>query len=169
MARRSVLVAVTAFVTVAFLVTAQVPSFAKEYKIGYVDLAKVFDEYSKTKDSEKVLADKGKVKEEDRKKMIDEIRKLRDEQTLLSEKGKAEKQAVIDEKIAKLQDFDRKVREELMKERNDMLGGILKDIEKIVTDYSKETGYDVILNSRMLLYGKEDLDLTAEILKRLNK
>ena len=27
--------------------------FAKDMKIAYVDLAKVFDEYSKTKDSEK--------------------------------------------------------------------------------------------------------------------
>jgi len=169
MVKRLTLAAVTVLIAAAFVVTAIAPSFAKEYKIGYVDLAKVFDEYSKTRDSEKVLADKGKLKEEDRKRMIDEIRRLKDEQALLSEKGKAEKQAAIDEKISKLQDFDRKVREELTKERNDMLNGILKDIEKVVTDYSKETGYDVVVNSRMLLYGKEDMDLTAEILKRLNK
>ena len=33
-------------------------AFAKDMKIGYVDLAKVFDEYKKTKDSEKVLEEK---------------------------------------------------------------------------------------------------------------
>jgi Skp family chaperone for outer membrane proteins len=169
MDKRWVLACAAVFVAAAFVMTAQGDLSAKEYRIGYVDLAKVFDEYSKTKDSEKVLAEKGKLKEADRKKMIDEIRKMKDEQALLSEKGKAEKQAAIDEKITKLQDFDRITREELMKERNDMLGVILKDIERIVTDYSKENGYDVILNSRMLLYGKEDMDLTAEILKRLNK
>jgi len=142
---------------------------AKEYKMGYVDLAKVFDEYKKTKDSEKNLEEKGKVKEEARKKMVDELKKLKDEQALLSEKGKAEKQAVIDSKIKTLQDFDRGARDELVKARNDMLGGILKDIEKVVTEYAKQNGYDIVLNSRMLLYGAEQYDLTSEVISRLNK
>jgi Skp family chaperone for outer membrane proteins len=142
---------------------------AKEYKIGYVDLAKVFDLYGKTKEAEKNLSEKGKVKENERRVMVDELRKLKDEQALLSDKAKAEKQTVIDDKIKKLQDYDGKAQDELLKERNDMLGGILKDIEKTVGDYAKETGYDIILNSRTLLYGGEQYDLTEEILKRLNK
>lgn len=142
---------------------------AKEYKIGYVDMVKVFDEYKKTKDSEKVLTDKGKAKEAERKVMIDELRKLKDEQALLSEKAKADKQKVIDDKIKNLQEFDKVAQDDLLKARNDMLGGILKDIEKVVNDYSKEASYDMILNSRMLLYASEQYDVTAEILKRLNK
>lgn len=145
------------------------PASAKEFKIGYVDLAKVFDEYKKTKDSEKDLEAKGKAKETERVKMIEELRKLKDEQALLSEKAKAEKQTVIDNKIKTLQDFDKVTRESLMKERNDMLGLILKDIEKVVSDYSKANGYDFILNSRMLLYGGDQYDLTNEVLSRLNK
>jgi len=144
-------------------------SWSKEYKLGYIDLAKVFDEYSKTKEFDKTLEQKGKSKEADRKKMVDELRKLKDEQALLSDKAKVEKQAAIDEKVKALQEFDRLTRDELIKERNDKVGDILKDIEKIVTDYSKQEGYDIILNSRMLLYGNETLDLTAEVLKRLNK
>ena len=144
-------------------------AYAKELKIGYVDLAKVFDEYKKTKEYEKSLEEKGKTKEVERKKMIDEIRKLKDEQALLSDKAKAEKQKGIDDKIRILQDFERKTQAELIKERNDLLGGILKDIEKVVTDYSKETGYDMVLNSRTLLYGAEQYDLTAETVARLNK
>ena len=142
---------------------------AKEYKIGYVDLAKVFEEYKTTKESEKTLEDKGKAKEAERKKMVDELRKLKDEQALLSDKAKAEKQAVIDQKIKTLQEFDAKTRDELLKDRNDLLGGILKNIEKVIADYSKENGYDLIMNSRMLLYGGDQYDLTVEILKRLNK
>src|SRR3989338_6203073 len=61
-------------------------AYAKEYKIGYADMARVFAEYKKTVDAEKDLTDKAKVKEADRKKMVDEIRKMMDEQTLLSEK-----------------------------------------------------------------------------------
>lgn len=161
------LAVVMMFVAGMFFGVAQ--ASAKEYKIGYVDLAKVFDEFKKTKDSEKDLEAKGKAKEADRNKMIEELRKLKDEQALLSEKAKAEKQTVIDNKIKTLQDFDKVTRDELVKERNDMLALILKDIEKIVTDYSKANGYDLILNSRMLLYGDVQYDLTKEILTRLNK
>lgn len=141
----------------------------KAYKIGYVDLAKVFDEYKKTKESEQNLETKGKAKEAERAGMVEELRKLKDEQALLSEKAKAEKQTVIDNKIRMLQEFDRTTRDALVKERNDMLGLILKDIEKVVADYSKANGYDYILNSRMLLYGGESYDLTNEVLSKLNK
>ena len=143
-------------------------SWAKDYKIGYVDIAAVFDQYKKTKDSEAVLAEKGKAKEADRKKMVDELRKLQDEQALLSDKAKAEKQTVIDEKKKAVMDFDRKTQDELLKERNEALGGILKDIEKVVTDFAKENGYDVVLNSRMLLYGDQQYDLTEQVMKKLN-
>lgn len=144
-------------------------AYAKELKIAYVDLAKVFDEYKKTKDAEKSLEEKSKVKEDERKKMIDELRKLKDEQALLSEKAKAEKQTTIDAKIKVLQDFDNKARNDLVNERNNMLGGIMKDIEKVVNDYAKASGYDMVLNSRMLLYGAEQYDVTADVLGKLNK
>lgn len=168
--RRGMVLAVMAlFVFGIFCGAGQGTAHAKEYKIGYVDLARVFDEYKKTKDSEKTLEEKGKAKEAERKKLVDELKALKDEQALLSEKGKAEKQTVIDNKIKNLQDFDKTARDELMQARNDMLSGILKSIEDVVTDYAKQTGYDLVLNSRMLLYGGEQYDLTSEVLKRLNR
>ena len=45
------------FVFGLFYGVSQQAAYAKDYKIGYVDLAKVFDEYKKTKDSEKGLDD----------------------------------------------------------------------------------------------------------------
>ena len=165
MYKRIVLVLVALFISAALVGS----SPAADYKIAYVDMAKVFGEYNKTKESEKTLDDKGKAKEADRKKLVDDIRKLKDEQALLSDKAKAEKQNVIDEKIKMLQDFDRKTRDDLLKERNDKLGSILKDIEKVIADYSKESGYDFILDSRTILYGKETYNLTNEVLNRLNK
>jgi len=166
---KKIIVLAVAAIFIAGMFFGSATASAKEYKIGYVDLAKVFDEYKKTKDSEKNLEVKGKAKEVERTKMVEELRKLKDEQALLSEKAKVEKQTVIDNKIKGLQDFDKTTRDELIKERNDMLGLILKDIEKIVTEYSKANGYDFILNSRMLLYGGAEYDLTNEVLNKLNK
>jgi outer membrane protein len=144
-------------------------AFAKEYKIVYVDLPKIFEQYKKTKASEKALEDKAKAKTEEEKKMVDELKKLQDEQALLSEKGKAGKQTLIDSKMKVLQDFRRNTQEDLMKEKNTALESILKDIEGVIGGYAKEGGYDMVLNSRMLLYGAEQYDVTNEILSRLNK
>ena len=167
--RKLAVLAVALLFVSGLLVGAAGQAFAKEYKIGYVDLAKVFDEFKKTKDSEKKLEEKGKAKEAERAKLVDELRRLKDEQALLSDKAKADKQTVIDTKIKALQDFDRITRDELVKERNDMLGGILKDIEKVVSDYAKANNYDMILNSRMLLYGQDQYDLTKDVVANLNK
>jgi outer membrane protein len=141
---------------------------AKEYKIGFVDLAKVSDEYSKTKDYEKNFEAQVKAKDAERQKYVDELRKLKDEQALLSDKAKNEKQAVIDDKIKKLQDFDRTIRDDLVKQRNQMLAEIQKDIDGVISAYSKEGGYDIVLIKQTALYGADALDLTAEVVKRLN-
>lgn len=165
---KKLLAVAVAVVFAAGMFAGTTQAFAKEIKIAYVDLAKVFDEYSVTKNSEKNLEEKGKAKEAERTAMVEELRKLKDEQALLSEKAKAEKQTIIDNKIKALQDFDRVTRDALVKERNDMLGNILKDIEKVVADFAKANGYDYIFNSRMLLYGMPESDITAAILAKLN-
>ena len=56
-------------------------------KIGYVDLARVFDEYNKTKDFDKQLEGKGASKQAERDRMVADVKKLRDEAELLSAKG----------------------------------------------------------------------------------
>ena len=80
----------------------------------------------------------------------------------------AEKQGLIEDKIKNLQEFDKKVRDELIKQRNTMLGDIQKDIDGVISAYAKEAGYDVILIKQTVLYGGSDLDVTAEVIKRLN-
>ena len=143
-------------------------AFAKEYKIGYVDLAKVSDEYSKTKDYEKSFEAQVKGKDAERQKYVDEIRKMKDEQALLSDKAKAEKQGMIDDKIKNLQEFDKRTRDDLIKQRNNMLGEIQKDIDTVISAYSKEAGYDIVLIKQTVLFGGNELDITTEVIKRLN-
>ena len=49
-----------------------------------------------------------------------------------------------------------------------MLGEIQKDIDTVISAYSKEAGYDIVLIKQTVLFGGNDLDLTAEVVKRLN-
>lgn len=137
-------------------------------KIGYVDLARVFDDYLKTKDFDKSLESKGAAKQAERDKMVNEVKKLRDEAELLSAKAKDDKQVQIDEKIKALQDFDRTTRDALKKERDVMVRDILKEIETVIQNYGKSQGYGFVFNDRVLVYKTESSDLTAPVIKALN-
>ena len=137
-------------------------------KIGYVDLAHVFDEYLKTKEFDKALEVKGAMKQGERDKMVTEVKKLREEAELLSAKAKEDKQAIVDEKIKTLQDFDRTTRDSLRKERDTMVKDILKEIEGVIQAFGKAQGYTFIFNDRVLVYKSDGSDITAQVIKTLN-
>jgi len=151
-----------------FLFVGAVCAYAKEQKVAYVDLDRVFEEYNKTKEEYKALDDKLKQKEGERKKMVDEVRRLKDEFELLSDKGKEEKQSNIDEKINALSEFDRKAKDDFKKERMNAIRDISNEIDKVIQDYGKAQGYDYILSSRALVFGKDEYDITDSIIKILN-
>ena len=151
-----------------FLFTGIIYAYAKEVKMAYVDLDKVFEEYNKTKDTYKSLDAKLKDKEAERKKMVDEIRRLKDELELLSDKGKEEKQAAIDEKINALGEFDRKAKDEFKKERINAIREISNEIDIVIQDYGKNQGYDYLFSSRAFVFSKDEYDVTNEIIKSLN-
>ncbi len=160
---------VLVFVVFALVFSYAPTSFAKDIKMGYVNLGKAFDEYGKTKQADTVLEKKSTEKEKERQKMVDEISKLKDELELLNDKAKQEKQGVIDEKLKKLQEFVNATREELNKQRDEMVKDIVREIDKVIQDYGKQNGYTVILNDRVLVYGEDNLDITQDIIDLLNK
>ncbi len=143
-------------------------AYAVGEKIGYVDLARIFDEYQKTKEFDKALEGKGAQKQAERDKMVAEVKKLRDEAELLSAKPKDDKQSVIDDKIKSLQEFDRITRDSLRRERDEMVKDILKEIEVIIQDFGKSQSYSFIFNDRVLVFKNEGSDLTVQVIKVLN-
>ncbi len=159
----------SAFVAIVCLGAIPASALAVGEKFGYVDLARVFDEYQKTKTFDKSLEAKGVSKQAERDKLVNEVKKLRDEAELLGAKAKDEKQVVIDERIKVLQDFDRTTRDSLRKERDTMVRDILKEIETVIQDYGKAQGYAFIFNDRVLVFKTEGNDLTNQIIKTLNE
>ncbi len=139
-----------------------------ESKIGFVDLSRSFDEYKKTKDFDKALEKKGDTKQEQREKLVKDIRKMRDELELMNEKARESKEKDIESSIRSLQEFDQDAKTGLTKERDDMVRDILREMNDTIKEYGEKNGYSIILNDRVLLYGKKTIDLTDEIIKILN-
>ncbi|UCH12529.1 MAG: OmpH family outer membrane protein [Candidatus Omnitrophota bacterium] len=144
------------------------PAYAAELKIGYVDVARVFDNYNRTKDQDKILEQQNNKKKEERDKIVKQIRKMKDELDILSEKAKERKQTQIDEKIRELQEYDQQTRNGLRQQRDEVVRKILKEIEQVTEKYANENSYTMILNNRVLLYGQKQHDITDKILKILN-
>jgi len=159
------------FVLSLFLVGQATQVFAKDIKLGYVNMSKAFGEYQKTKEAHSGLEKNLEAKKIERQKMVDEVSKLKNEMELLNEKAKKDKESVLREKLTKLQEFDEAVYNEIGQERDKLAMEIGKEIEGIVKTYGKQNGYTMILNENNLsmTYGDETLDVTQDIIDILNK
>ena len=162
-------------------------------KIGTVDMQRAFKEYNKTKDAEgKVNDAKNAAKKEfdDRtdgyKKSLDEINKLN--QQLDSPALSADKKATMakerDEKIANIKTMEREINEfrqtreqQLQQQAMRMREGIVKEITDVVLERVKTNGMDLVFDKSglsqnfvpVLLYSKDNVDFTTEIITALNK
>jgi outer membrane protein len=162
-------------------------------KIGTVDMQRAFKEYNKTKDAEAKVNDaKNAAKKEfdDRtegyKKALDEINKLNQQldAPALSADAKAQKAKDRDEKIANIKTMEREINEfrqtreqQLQQQAMRMREGIVKEITDIVVEKVKTNGMDFVFDKSglstnyvpVVLYSKDNVDFTTEIITALNK
>lgn len=144
------------------------PAYAAD-KFAYVDLSKIFAEYNKTKDYDKVLEGKETTYETERNKKVDEVKQLQEKMELLSEKEKETKTKDLQDKFKILQEFDRQKQTDLRKEQDEKMREILKDIEETVKKQAEKDGYTLVFNNRVLVYETKSMDISDKIIETLNK
>ncbi len=144
-------------------------AFAEGEKVAYIDVAKVFDSYLKTKDNDRILQQSGKKKEEERDAIVHDIRQAKDEMALLNDEAKAKKQDGLANKMKELQNFDAESRRILGEQRNKVVREIFKEIDAAIQKYGEAKGLDIIYNERALLYHNAKMDATQTITDTLNK
>ena len=142
---------------------------AAELKIGYVDVAKVFDGYQRTKASDAILEKKGKEKEAEFEGRMNELKKLRQNLELLNDETREAKTKEVEEKTEELQRFRTSTERDLGRERDKIASVLLKEIQKGIEDYAKANSFSLIFDARSVLCGQEAYDVTDEVLAALNK
>ncbi|MGD9014451.1 MAG: OmpH family outer membrane protein [Candidatus Omnitrophota bacterium] len=140
-----------------------------EEKMAYVELLQVFDEYSKTKEYDKVLEKKQEDYQKAREDKLEGVKKLQEKLSLLSEEERESRKGELESLITQLQEFDRDKTQDLRKQRDDKIQEIFKDINKVISDYAKKNGITLVFDKRALVYQSEKLDITKQILEMLNK
>ncbi len=150
--------------------------FAEEdLKIGYVNINEVFEAYDKAKGiSEVMRAEREKTAKEYIKmeqEIKEEDKKLREKFSVLSDEEKGKRRKNIQKKIQKLVKFERTRKEKEQKPVKEALAAIYKAVETV----GKRDGFDIIIEKRqglfgkMVLFAKESLDFTDEVMKELLK
>ena len=146
---------------VSFLIISS--SYVAAEKIGYVNLSRLFNEYAKTADYERMLEEKAKRSGLYEKEK--EIERLRNQLLLLSERERQRKEQEIRERLEDI----RRLNLELTKERDEKMREILKDIEEAIREYALKNGFSLVLDDRVVVYRDESLDLTDKVLEILKK
>ncbi|MEY2484796.1 MAG: outer membrane protein [Verrucomicrobiota bacterium] len=166
---------------------------AQGTKIGTIDMARAFKEYNKTKDAEaKINEAKTAAKKEfdERadayKKALDEINNLNKqlESSALSADAKTKLAKDRDDKIANIKNMEREITEfrqtrerQLQEQALRMREGIVKEITDIVMEKVKSNNLDFVFDRSgmslngvpLLMYSKENVDITTDIITVLNK
>ena len=168
-------------------------SHAAPTKIGIVDMLRIYKEYYKTKSNEALLEkDKAEAKTEvdKRLKKFESLRQefikkqqvLANPQLAAALRDKAEKEAnSMGKELESLQrdikDFASRRQAQIADKLNRMRKDILKDLHEFVATSSKGSGYDLVFdksgvsasNIQILLFSKDAIDFTNDLLKTVNK
>jgi len=137
-------------------------------KLAYVDLTRIFSEYGKTKEYDKVLEQKETAYTTEREQKVNDVKQFQDKLNLLSDKEKEAKKTELETRVKGLQDYDRQKQTDLRKDQDVKMKEILKDIEDAVKKYSEKEGYTLVFNDRVLVYQTKSLDITDQIIDILN-
>lgn len=166
---------------------------AQSLKVGTVDMKKVFESYYKTKDAEaRINEARNAAKKEldDRmdiyNKGVAEVTKLNEEinKPELSKDTKEQRSKSRDEKIGELKNMEKEINEfrvtrekQLQEQSVRMRGGIVDEINKIVSDKVKAEGYQIVFDKSgpslngvpIVLFARDEYDFTPDVVAALNK
>ncbi len=116
------------------------------------------------------------IKDKNKSKLISQQKKIKNEENEINKQKNILKKEEIDNKINKLNQLLNKYQKDL-KKNNQILSAeqkkytkiILDNLNPIVTKYVKDNDILIVLDKKNILVGSKALDITENILNKLNK
>lgn len=141
--------------------------------IGIIDVEKIIKESSAMRDIqskiEKKQDDYQKQVEKKQSELEAEQKRIEGKRNVLSKEAFEKETVAFEKKLDELKTFVDKKQNSLKKASMDAMGKVNDKVKDIISDIAKEKDLDVITPAAQTLYFKDDLDVTDEVLKRLNK
>jgi outer membrane protein len=155
-------------------VLALVQSFGGK-KIAFVRSGEIINKYAGMKDAQQVFQEKIKVWQANIDTLESEFHYAanmfavsRSSLALTEQQHRQEQLRGQEENLAQ---YRHAIEIKSQEEEKMITQGVLNQINSFITDYGKEHGYDVILGTTMsgsVLYGNDALDITDNVLQKLN-
>ena len=178
----SIISLATAFVFLAFVspsLAQQAPKpqagriVAVEFPIAVLDVQKILRDSSAVKNIREQVTKYGSSFENEIEKERNEIRaanqELTRQRTILSPDAFAEKRRVFEEKVVGVQRLVQQRQRELDASRNRAMAEVNKAYTEVVAKFAAERNLAVILRKVQTVFTLGNLDVTQEVLSRLNK
>lgn len=144
-----------------------------DLKVAVVDYQKVLQQAKAAKNAQEQIKKKRDTYQNEIAKQEEQIRKddadLAKQRSLLSQDAFESKQSEFKSKFMKFQSDVQKKRASM----DDALTKALSEINvatvKVIGELSKERGFNIVLPTSQILYSEPSMDVTDEVLKRLDK
>jgi len=143
--------------------------------VGKVDMQKVLLTVAEGKKVRSKLEKAFNSKKDILKKEEDKIRKAQEDyqkqNMVLSEKAKGKKQAEMQNMVMALQNKTLEFQKEIQEMENTLKRPMIDKIREIVVDISKKKNVTMTfeISSAPIVYAKEELDITDEVIEAYNK
>jgi outer membrane protein len=144
----------------------------KGLKIGYVDLDQVTQKAHVIRKVVDNVEGDLKKKQDDVDAKLQHYQTLRDtlakQEAILTEEQRETRRKELRNLKNEIDDLQYQVNKELRRSEREMIDPAVEKIMKTITAVGKEKGYDLILRSEVVLYGKETHDITGDVVDKLN-
>ncbi|WP_168210985.1 OmpH family outer membrane protein [Persicimonas caeni] len=164
-----------AFGLVVGVTAISAPAFAQDVKIGYVDLQRALSEVEEGKKAKARLKKDFDKKQKMLTDKQEEVKKLKQSlesgAAMMTDEAKRKKAIELQQEMAKLQQLYMEMQRDLAQKETKATQKIFKKMEPILNKIAKEKGYDLILEKTesSVLFAKDSMDLTDELIKRYDK
>lgn len=156
--------------------TAVVPARAADLRIGYIDSARIFQEYETAKEAQarfdrQVTGWRDEATE--KQKSVDQLRaEVRDQSPILSTLKRQEKEEALQRAIGEYERFIQDIwgpQGRAVQENERATGEVVAQIRSAVEKIATDKGLDLVLDaaSGYIIFANKTLDLTATVLEEL--
>ena len=142
-------------------------------KIGYVDLQRALNEVDEGAKAKAALKKEFDQKQRALDEKQNQLKAMKEEidarGMMMKPEVKQEKLAELQKSLLEVQQTYYTMQQELTKKEAEATSGIFTKMGVILQDMGREQGYTIIVEKSAVLYAKNHLDLTNELIRRYNK
>ncbi|MBV9575155.1 MAG: OmpH family outer membrane protein [Gammaproteobacteria bacterium] len=143
-----------------------------QIKVAVVNVQQVLQQSPRVAELSKKLESQFKTRQtkisDQQKSIQDEMEKLKKESPTMSQK---EQDAASKKLASEKSDLVKQVvayQQDLQKEQNKVMQGILSDLNGIVSSIAKSHSYSLVLDSQAVIYAIDGNDITKDVAKKFN-